>query len=298
MTIPSMTGMKSSFENNFFSTNKTLNLNGRLVDLRTPRIMGILNVTPDSFYDGNRYTSEADILKQVEKMLSHGAMFIDVGGYSTRPGAEEISAEEEQKRVLKAVKNISHEFPDAFISVDTFRSEVVRAAVDAGAHLVNDVSGGSLDDAMFKTVAELKVPYILMHMRGTPQTMNKLTVYENLLKDIMDFFHEKIFTLQQLGAKDIIVDPGFGFAKTVEQNFELLSKLDHFNILGKPVLAGLSRKSMIWRTLGITPEEALNGTTSLNTVALLKGASLLRVHDVKQAAEAIKLIEKISTGHN
>jgi dihydropteroate synthase len=200
--------------------------------------------------------------------------------------------------VLKAVKNISHEFPDAFISVDTFRSEVVRAAVDAGAHLVNDVSGGSLDDAMFKTVAELKVPYILMHMRGTPQTMNKLTVYENLLKDIMDFFHEKIFTLQQLGAKDIIVDPGFGFAKTVEQNFELLSKLDHFNILGKPVLAGLSRKSMIWRTLGITPEEALNGTTSLNTVALLKGASLLRVHDVKQAAEAIKLIEKISTGHN
>jgi dihydropteroate synthase len=277
MTIPSMTGMKSSFENNFFSTNKTLNLNGRLVDLRTPRIMGILNVTPDSFYDGNRYTSEADILKQVEKMLSDGAMFIDVGGYSTRPGAEEISAEEEQKRVLKAVKNISHEFPDAFISVDTFRSEVVRAAVDAGAHLVNDVSGGSLDDAMFKTVAELKVPYILMHMRGTPQTMNKLTVYENLLKDIMDFFHEKIFTLQQLGAKDIIVDPGFGFAKTVEQNFELLSKLDHFNILGKPVLAG---------------------TTSLNTVALLKGASLLRVHDVKQAAEAIKLIEKISTGHN
>ncbi|MFD1000549.1 dihydropteroate synthase [Ohtaekwangia kribbensis] len=298
MTIPSMTGMKSSFENNFFSTNKTLNLNGRLVDLRTPRIMGILNVTPDSFYDGNRYTSEADILKQVEKMLSDGAMFIDVGGYSTRPGAEEISAEEEQKRVLKAVKNISHEFPDAFISVDTFRSEVVRAAVDAGAHLVNDVSGGSLDDAMFKTVAELKVPYILMHMRGTPQTMNKLTVYENLLKDIMDFFHEKIFTLQQLGAKDIIVDPGFGFAKTVEQNFELLSKLDHFNILGKPVLAGLSRKSMIWRTLDITPEEALNGTTSLNTVALLKGASLLRVHDVKQAAEAIKLIEKISTGHN
>jgi dihydropteroate synthase len=298
MTIPSMTGMKSSFENNFFSTNKTLNLNGRLVDLRTPRIMGILNVTPDSFYDGNRYTSEADILKQVEKMLSDGAMFIDVGGYSTRPGAEEISAEEEQKRVLKAVKNISHEFPDAFISVDTFRSEVVRAAVDAGAHLVNDVSGGSLDDAMFKTVAELKVPYILMHMRGTPQTMNKLTVYENLLKDIMDFFHEKIFTLQQLGAKDIIVDPGFGFAKTVEQNFELLSKLDHFNILGKPVLAGLSRKSMIWRTLGITPEKALNGTTSLNTVALLKGASLLRVHDVKQAAEAIKLIEKISTGHN
>jgi dihydropteroate synthase len=298
MTIPSMTGMKSSFENNFFSTNKTLNLNGRLVDLRTPRIMGILNVTPDSFYDGNRYTSEADILKQVEKMLSDGAMFIDVGGYSTRPGAEEISAEEEQKRVLKAVKNISHEFPDAFISVDTFRSEVVRAAVDAGAHLVNDVSGGSLDDAMFKTVAELKVPYILMHMRGTPQTMNKLTVYENLLKDIMDFFHEKIFTLQQLGAKDIIIDPGFGFAKTVEQNFELLSKLDHFNILGKPVLAGLSRKSMIWRTLGITPEEALNGTTSLNTVALLKGASLLRVHDVKQAAEAIKLIEKISTGHN
>lgn len=285
--------MKSSFENNFFSTNKTLNLNGRLIDLHTPRIMGILNVTPDSFYDGNRYTSEAGILKQVEKMLADGATFIDVGGYSTRPGAKEITAEEEQKRVLKAVKNIAHEFPDAFISIDTFRSEVVRAAVDAGAHLVNDVSGGSLDDAMFKTVAELKVPYILMHMRGTPKTMTQLTVYENLVKDIIDFFHEKISMLQQLGVKDIIVDPGFGFAKTADQNFELLSRLDHFNILGKPVLAGLSRKSMIWRTLGITPEEALNGTTSLNTVALLKGASLLRVHDVKQAAETIKLIGKI-----
>jgi dihydropteroate synthase len=285
--------MKSSFENNFFSTNKTLNLNGRLIDLHTPRIMGILNVTPDSFYDGNRYTSDASILKQVEKMLADGATFIDVGGYSTRPGAEEITAEEEQKRVLKAVKNIAHEFPDAFISIDTFRSEVVRAAVDAGAHLVNDVSGGSLDDAMFKTVAELKVPYILMHMRGTPKTMTQFTVYENLVKDIIDFFHEKISMLQQLGVKDIIVDPGFGFAKTADQNFELLSRLDHFNILGKPVLAGLSRKSMIWRTLGITPEEALNGTTSLNTVALLKGASLLRAHDVKQAAEAIKLIGKI-----
>jgi dihydropteroate synthase len=293
-----MTGMKSSFENNFFSTNKTLNLNGRLIDLHTPRIIGILNVTPDSFYDGNRYTSESDILKQVEKMLADGATFIDVGGYSTRPGAHDISAAEEQARVLMAVKIISREFPDAFISVDTFRSDVVRAAVEAGAHLVNDVSGGTLDDAMFKTVAELNVPYILMHMRGTPQTMNKLTAYDNLLKDIIDFFHEKIWMLQQMGVKDIIVDPGFGFAKTVEQNFELLSKLDHFNILGKPVLAGLSRKSMIWRTLGISPEEALNGTTSLNTVALLKGASLLRVHDVKQAAEAINLIEKILPDRN
>lgn len=287
--------MKSSFENNFFSTNKTLNLNGRLIDLHSPRVMGILNVTPDSFYDGNRYSTGADILKQVEKMLRDGATFIDVGGHSTRPGAEEISVDEERKRVLQAVKNIAREFPDAFISVDTFRSEVVRAAVDEGAHLVNDVSGGSLDDTMFTTVAQLKVPYILMHMRGTPQTMTQLTVYENLVKDIMDFFHEKIFQLQQLGVKDIIVDPGFGFAKTVEQNFELLGKLDHFNILGKPVLAGLSRKSMIWRTLGITAEEALNGTTSLNTVALLKGASLLRVHDVKQAVEAINLIEKISS---
>jgi dihydropteroate synthase len=286
--------MKSSFENNFFSTNKTLNLNGRLIDLHSPRVMGILNVTPDSFYDGNRYATASDILKQAEKMLMEGATFIDVGGYSTRPGAEEISAEEEQKRVLLAVQNIAREFPDVFISIDTFRSEIVRAAVGEGAHLVNDVSGGSLDDAMFTTVAQLKVPYILMHMRGTPQTMTQLTVYENLVKDIMDFFHEKIFMLQQLGVKDIVVDPGFGFAKTVEQNFELLGKLDHFSILGKPVLAGLSRKSMIWRTLGIEPEEALNGTTSLNTVALLKGASLLRVHDVKQAAEAIKLIEKIS----
>jgi len=287
--------MKSSFENNFFSTNKTLNLNGRLIDLHSPRVMGILNVTPDSFYDGNRYATDADILKQTEKMLLDGATFIDVGGYSTRPGAKEISAEEEQKRVLQAVKNIAREFPEAFISVDTFRSEVVRAAVNEGAHLVNDVSGGALDNAMFTTVAQLKVPYILMHMRGTPQTMNQFAVYNNLVKDLVDYFHEKILMLQQHGVKDIIIDPGFGFAKTVEQNFELLSRLDHLNILGKPVLAGLSRKSMIWRTLGISPDEALNGTTSLNTVALLKGASLLRVHDVKQAIEAVKLIEKISS---
>ncbi|HEY9045557.1 MAG TPA: dihydropteroate synthase [Ohtaekwangia sp.] len=285
--------MKSGFENNFFSTNKTLNLHGRLVDLHTPKVMGILNITPDSFYSGSRYISEAEILTQAEKMIQEGATFIDVGGYSTRPGAAEITTEEELKRVTVAIRAISRNFPETFISIDTFRSEVARAAVTEGACMINDVSGGTLDAAMFETVARLKVPYILMHMRGTPQTMTQETAYNNLLKDIIDFFHQKIHVLHQLGISDIIIDPGFGFAKTVEQNFELLHNLNHFKILGKPILAGLSRKSMIWRTLSTTPEEALNGTTSLNTIALLKGAGILRVHDVRAAVEAVTLTGKV-----
>jgi len=285
--------MKSGFENNFFSTNKTLNLHGRLVDLHTPKVMGILNITPDSFYSGSRYISEAEILTQAEKMIQEGATFIDVGGYSTRPGAAEITTEEELKRVTVAIRAISRNFPETFISIDTFRSEVARAAITEGACMINDVSGGTLDAAMFETVARLKVPYILMHMRGTPQTMTQETAYNNLLKDIIDFFHQKIHVLHQLGISDIIIDPGFGFAKTVEQNFELLHNLNHFKILGKPILAGLSRKSMIWRTLSTTPEEALNGTTSLNTIALLKGAGILRVHDVRAAVEAVTLTGKV-----
>ncbi|HEY9007024.1 dihydropteroate synthase [Ohtaekwangia sp.] len=293
MTIPSMTGMKSAFENNFFSTNKTLNLRGRLVDLHTPRVMGILNVTPDSFYSGSRYISENEILKQAEKMVQEGATFIDVGGYSTRPGAAEISVEEEWKRVVVAIRGIVRNFPDTFVSIDTFRSEVARAAVAEGACMINDVSGGTIDDKMFETVAHLKAPYILMHMRGNPQTMTQQTTYENLLKDITNFFHQNIHTLHQAGVRDIIVDPGFGFAKTVDQNFELLNHFDHFQILGKPLLAGLSRKSMIWRTLSTTPEAALNGTTALNTIALLKGAGILRVHDVQAAVEAVTLTGKV-----
>jgi dihydropteroate synthase len=285
--------MKSAAESKLFSTNKTLNLRGRLIDLGVPRIMGILNITPDSFYEGSRFTTETAILKNTEKMLLDGATFIDVGGYSTRPGAADISVEEETNRVVRAIRTILGSFPEALISIDTFRSEVASAAVLEGAALINDVSGGSLDPAMFETVARLKVPYILMHMRGTPQTMTQHSQYENLVKEITDYFHQKIFQLHQLEVRDIIVDPGFGFAKTPTQNFELLHHLDHFRILGKPILAGLSRKSMIWRTLSLNPEEALNGTTALNTVALLKGAGILRVHDVKEAQQVVQLLQNL-----
>jgi dihydropteroate synthase len=285
--------MKSAAESKLFSTNKTLNLRGRLIDLGVPRIMGILNITPDSFYEGSRFTTETAILKNTEKMLLDGATFIDVGGYSTRPGAADISVEEEANRVVRAIRTILGSFPEALVSIDTFRSEVASAAVLEGAALINDVSGGSLDPAMFETVARLKVPYILMHMRGTPQTMTQHSQYENLVKEITDYFHQKIFQLHQLEVRDIIVDPGFGFAKTPTQNFELLHHLDHFRILGKPILAGLSRKSMIWRTLSLNPEEALNGTTALNTVALLKGAGILRVHDVKEAQQVVQLLQHL-----
>ncbi|HYF70781.1 MAG TPA: dihydropteroate synthase [Ohtaekwangia sp.] len=282
--------MKSAAQSSFFSTNKTLNICGRLVDLSIPRIMGILNVTPDSFYDGGRYQSEDDILKQTEKMLTEGATFIDVGAYSSRPGAKDVSLDDEKKSALRAVKAISKWFPDAIISVDTFRSEVARACISEGATLVNDVSGGELDPLMFSAIAELKVPYIIMHMRGTPQTMASLTQYDHLMKEIVDHFHAKIASLHAMDVSDIIVDPGFGFSKTVPQNFELLRHFDYLKILGKPLLAGLSRKSMVWRTLEISPEEALPGTTALHAAALLKGATILRVHDVKEAIQTVKLI--------
>jgi dihydropteroate synthase len=281
--------MKSDFESNFFSTNKTLNIRGRLINLNQPKVMGILNVTPDSFYDGNRYVTETAIVSQVEKMIDEGATFIDVGAYSSRPGADDVSQDEELKRSVEAIQIILKNFPNALISIDTFRSEVARVALYEGACMVNDISGGA-DEKMFGVVAQLNVPYILMHMRGNPKTMSGLTEYTNLLKDIVDYFHVRISQLQQLGARDIIIDPGFGFAKTVQQNFELLNNLDHFKILGKPVLAGLSRKSMIWKSLLTKPDDALNGTTSLNTIALMKGASILRVHDVKEAVEAVKLV--------
>jgi dihydropteroate synthase len=278
-------------QSKIFSVNKTLNVCGRLIDLSEPKIMGILNVTPDSFYDGLKYTEEKSILKQVEKMISEGADFIDVGGNSTRPGAENISVEEELARVLPAVKIISKTFPAAVISIDTFRASVAKRVVEEGASIVNDISGGNLDPNMFETIASLQVPYILMHMKGTPQTMMKETTYGNLLKEILDYFHQKIHRLHLLGVKDIIIDPGFGFAKSVDQNFDLLNKLEHFQIIEKPLLVGLSRKSMIWRTLKAKPEGALNGTTVLNTIALLHGASILRVHDVREAKEVIQLVQ-------
>lgn len=275
------------------SSAKTLNVNGKLVDLSSPAVMGILNITADSFFAGSRFIAETEILKQAEKMLSEGATFLDVGGYSSRPGATNISVDEELQRAVSAIKSIIKEFPSALISIDTFRAEVARQAVREGASIINDISAGELDQNMFKTVAELKVPYIAMHMRGTPQTMKELTNYSNLIKEVFDYFVVKIDQLKKLGVNDVIIDPGFGFAKTTEQNFELLAHLDHFKYLDTPILAGLSRKSMIWKTLGITADEALNGTTALNMTALLKGANILRVHDVKEAVHVIKLASRL-----
>lgn len=287
--------MKSWPENKIFYTNQTLNLRGRLLIIDNPKIMGILNVTPDSFYDGSRYDSEEAILKQVEKMLKEGATFIDIGGYSSRPGADDVSIEEEIRRISKAIKLVNKNFPEAILSIDTFRSEVAYTAVQEGAAIINDISGGDQDGNMFELVATLQVPYIVMHMRGTPKTMNQLSDYENVVKDVAGYFQRKIFQLQRLGVKDLIVDPGFGFAKTIEQNFILLNALDYFKILNRLLMVGISRKSMIWKTLSTTPDHALNGTTCLNTLALLKGADILRVHDVQEAAEACKLIAAIKT---
>src|SRR5690554_4284493 len=256
--------------------------------------MGIINITPDSFYDGGKSFSEKNILNQAEKMLSDGATFLDIGGYSTRPNAEEISESEETKRVVNAIELVLKKFPQALISIDTFRSDVAKKSIETGAVLVNDVSGGTLDSHMFSTVAELKVPYVLMHMRGTPKTMSKLTDYNNVTVDVLKDLSGKIANARAAGINDIIVDPGFGFAKTPEQNFELMGNLELFENLDVPVLVGISRKSFIQKTLGIDAASALNGTSSLNTVALLKGAKILRVHDVKEAVECVKLIENLN----
>ena len=271
----------------------TINCNGKLIDLTSPKVMGILNVTPNSFYDGGKHLEEKVILKQVEKMLSEGAAFIDVGGYSSKPNAEEVSEEQELQRILPVVQNIIKEFPNTVISIDTFRSKVAQAAVENGAAIINDISAGNLDANMMKTVAQLQVPYIMMHMKGTPQTMQSLAQYENIVKEMLFYFSEKIAQARSFGINDLILDPGFGFAKTVEQNFEVLSKLELFQITELPILAGLSRKSMIYKTLDTTAEFALNGTTSLNTISLLKGAKILRVHDVKEAVECVQLFTQL-----
>jgi dihydropteroate synthase len=255
--------------------------------------MGILNVTPDSFYDGGRFLTEESILGHVEKLLEDGADFIDVGGYSSRPGAPDISPEVEQERSVKAIAAILKRFPGTIISVDTFRSTVAEAAIDAGGSMINDISGGNLDEKMFETVAHLKVPYIVMHMRGNPQNMSKQTQYNHLIKEMIEYFHKKVYALRQLEVTDIVIDPGFGFSKTIEQNFDILNHLEKFSILGKPLLVGLSRKSMVWKTLKVKAEDALNGTTALNTMALLKGADILRVHDVREAREVIKLFTSL-----
>ncbi|MBC7922718.1 MAG: dihydropteroate synthase [Ferruginibacter sp.] len=272
-----------------FRPNKTLCVRGDLLHLADPVVMGILNVTPDSFFDGGSYTTEAQILLRAERILSEGATFIDVGGYSTRPHAPDIPEEEERARVLPAIRCILKAFPRAYVSVDTFRARVAQSAVEAGACLVNDVSGGTLDARMFETVSQLNVPYVLMHTRGTPQTMTRLTDYRDVTLEVLDDLQKKIFALRSLGQKDILLDVGFGFAKTREQSFELLENLNYFEALRAPLLVGVSRKSMVYQTLGTTAAEALNGTTVLNTLALTKGASVLRVHDVREAVEAVKL---------
>lgn len=275
-----------------FSLKKTLNIRGNFIDLTSPIVMGILNITPDSFYDGGRYEKDdTALLRQAEKILREGATIIDIGGYSSRPGANHITAEEESKRVVKAITLVSNSFPEAYISVDTFRADVARTAVEAGACMINDISGGNLDEHMFDTVASLQVPYVLMHMRGTPQTMKELNKYDDLTGEITDYFQKKLSLLREKGVADVIIDPGFGFAKTIDQNYELLRKMEDFRILDVPVLVGLSRKSMIYKRLKITVEEALNGTTVLNTLAVLKGASILRVHDVKEAIQTIKILK-------
>lgn len=265
-----------------------------MLDLSSPKVMGILNLTPDSFYDGGKHNTVNKALKQCAQMLDVGAAIIDLGAYSSRPGAEPISAEEEIKRMFPVLKAIVNEFPKALISIDTFRASVADAAIQEGGAMINDISAGELDSNMFVTVARLKVPYILMHMKGTPQTMNQYTNYENLFTEVCRSFVEKINQLQSLGVVDLVVDPGFGFAKTIDQNYELLNKLDLFKMLGVPVLAGLSRKIMIYTFLAIDPADSLNGTTVVNTMALLKGANVLRVHDVKAAMEAIQIVHQLT----
>nr|WP_183552560.1 dihydropteroate synthase [Mucilaginibacter sp. AK015] len=253
--------------------------------------MGIINITPDSFYAGSRKTSVEDVLQQAGKMLNDGAAFLDIGAYSSRPGADDISVQEETDRLLPAIEAIVKNFPEAAISVDTFRAKVAEEAIKAGAHIINDISGGELDEDMFDTVGRLQVPYILMHMKGNPRTMQQLGNYEDVFDEVYDYFVRKVYRLKQLGVHDIIIDPGFGFAKQRGHSYKLMSRLQELERLQLPILAGISRKKMIYGLLGITAEEALNGTTVLNTIALTKGANILRVHDVKEAVEAIKIYE-------
>jgi dihydropteroate synthase len=274
-----------------FYEQTTLNCGGYILDIIDPIVMGVINVTPDSFYEGSRVTEENMLLKQAEKMISEGASILDIGGMSSRPGAEIIEEKEELERVIPAVKSIIKHFPEAVISIDTLRSNVARTCVSEGAKMVNDITAGRFDDKMFETIAELKnIPYIVMHMKGeTPKTMQKQAKYDDIALEILDFFIERVGILRGLHVRDIIIDPGFGFGKTIEHNFELLKKIHVFKMLEVPILAGLSRKSMIWKTLNITPEEALNGTSVCNLLALQQGAKILRVHDVKEAMQTIKL---------
>jgi dihydropteroate synthase len=279
-----------NFKDTFFSPKLTITCQGRLIDFSVPKVMGILNVTPDSFYDGGRYTSEAAIVSKVASMMEEGADIIDMGAYSTRPGAAEISPAEEKARLLGALQIIRRKFPDICISVDTFRADIAeQAVVEFGAGIINDISAGGMDDRMLATAGKLKVPYIMMHMLGTPGKMPSKPVYADVTRDLMAYFADRVAAAKLQGIIDIIIDPGFGFGKTVNHNFQLLRELNLFTLMGMPVMVGVSRKSMIYKTLDVSPQDALNGTSVLNTLALSNGARILRVHDVKQAVEAVKL---------
>ncbi|WP_245447091.1 dihydropteroate synthase [Mucilaginibacter celer] len=281
-------------KNTFFGKKVTLNVGGRLIDLSAPKVMGIINTTPDSFFADSRKQGVDEALQQAEKMLADGAAFLDLGAYSSRPGAVDISAQEETDRLLPVVEAIAKAFPEAIMSIDTFRAGVAEAAIKSGAHIINDIGGGTLDDEMFATVARLQVPYILMHMKGTPQTMTQLAQYDDVFNEVFNDLAAKYQQLKRLGVHDVIIDPGFGFAKTAEQSYALLNKVDEFKMLDLPVLTGVSRKRMIYGVLGSTAAEALNGTTVLNTIALTKGTDILRVHDVKEAVEAVKIWEAVN----
>jgi len=285
--------MSTETKDTVFYLKKTLNLRGKILDISSPVVMGILNITPDSFYDGGVYNDEKKILQRAYDILNEGASIIDIGGYSSRPGASDISEKEEISRVIPAVSIIHKEFPEAAISIDTFRPEVARLAVNEGAVMVNDISGGDQDKKMFEIARSLEVPYILMHMKGTPQNMNTMASYNNLIKEVVQYFQDKIYELNNCGVKDIIIDPGFGFAKTVDHNYELLKNLSYLKILNLPILVGISRKSMIYKKLNIEIDSSLNGTTVLNTISLMNGASILRVHDVKECVEAVKLFKAV-----
>ena len=269
---------------------QSINAGGTLLNFEKPLVMGILNVTPDSFFDGGQHSSVAQALVKAQQLLDEGASIIDVGAYSSRPGAAEVTVEEELARAVPVIKALNQHFPNALLSIDTFRAEVAAAAIAAGAHIINDISGGTLDEHMFARVAELQVPYILMHMRGTPDTMQELTEYDDIVQDVAYFLGEQVSKLRALGVRDIILDPGFGFAKTMEQNYELLHRIDELHYLGLPILGGLSRKSMIYKKLNISPQESLVGTVALNTLLLNKGLHILRVHDVKEAQQLVDLL--------
>jgi dihydropteroate synthase len=288
--------LTSPADNRYFRKKNTIRINGELVDLSTPKVMGILNITPDSFYDGGRYYKPDDALRQTERMISEGASIIDIGACSTRPGAAEVSSADELVRLLPVAKAIRKEFPLTLISIDTYRADVAEKVVgEIDDCIINDISGGTLDPDMFDTVSRLKVPYILMHIKGTPKTMQQNPTYENVTKEVIKTLSEGVYKLHEKGVADVIIDPGFGFGKTLDHNYELFNNLDAFRMFELPLLVGISRKSMIFRLLEQSPEESLNGTVALNTLAIIAGADILRVHDVKPAFEAIKIIEQLKT---